>query len=152
MKIYGLGERDRDANLEFCPISVHQFIEDLASCRAVLCNAGNQLVGEALYLEKPVFVLPEERNFEQEVNAHFLAREGTGTWCRVKEFSVERFNQFLNQLEEYRSRIDRNRLNGAQQTLQVIEKHLAAATAKVSVSDGHKKAKPRISLRPGSLL
>ena len=45
---------------------------------AVVSTAGNQLVGEALYLGKPVLVMPERVNFEQAINAHYLEQSGAG--------------------------------------------------------------------------
>lgn len=78
VRMYGLGAQPRRGNLVFRDIDEHRFLEDLATCDAMISTAGNQLVGEALYLAKPVLVLPEARNFEQYINAHFLARSGAG--------------------------------------------------------------------------
>ena len=34
------------------------FVADLATARAVVCNGGLSLIGEALYLGKPIFSVP----------------------------------------------------------------------------------------------
>lgn len=125
VRIYGLGTRPSAGNLQFRNISENQFLDDLRTCRALISNAGNQLVGEALYLGKPVFVFPEERNFEQEINARFLASSGGGDWCHTEQLSGKRLADFVSRLDDFSCRIPRQRLNGNNATLQVIETCLA---------------------------
>ena len=57
--VYGTNRRGWQGPLNFLPHSNLPFLEDLAGCRAVVSTAGNQLMGEAIYLGKPVLVLPE---------------------------------------------------------------------------------------------
>ena len=78
VKVYGLGERESIGQL-FSPIDELQFVEDLANCRAVISAAGNQLIGEALHLGKPMFVLPEGSHGEQSINGFFLRTMGVAT-------------------------------------------------------------------------
>jgi uncharacterized protein (TIGR00661 family) len=76
VRVYGLGRRPADGNLRYFEVDEHGFLQDLITCDAVISNVGNQLVGEALYLKKPMLALPESGNFEQAINGHsFLARE-----------------------------------------------------------------------------
>lgn len=60
------GER---GNITLCKIGRKPFIEDLASSRGVICNAGFSLVSEALQLGKKVLVKPLTGQVEQESNA-----------------------------------------------------------------------------------
>ncbi len=124
VRVYGLGNRPRLGNLVFQPISEQRFLEDLASSSALISTAGNQLVGEALFLGKPVLAFPEARNFEQYINAHFLARSGAGTWMEMEKVDPSHVTGFLNQLENYRSRIQRSRMNGLPATLDVLRDYL----------------------------
>ena len=39
-----------------------RFVDDLAGSAAMIGAAGNQLIGESLYLGKPLFVMPERRH------------------------------------------------------------------------------------------
>lgn len=128
VRIYGLGLQRRQRNLRFREISESGFLEDLRSCRALISNAGNQLVGEALFLRKPVFVFPEQGNFEQEINARYLALSGGGDWCQMLEFTPSRLAQFEGSLDQYVCQIPRTRLNGNNATLQVIESLLPNST------------------------
>lgn len=54
------------------------FLEDLAQCRGVICTAGFNLISEALFLNKPLFVTPNRGFFEQTLNALYLERDGWG--------------------------------------------------------------------------
>ncbi|MFO0423822.1 MAG: glycosyltransferase family protein, partial [Planctomycetia bacterium] len=68
VKVYGLGHREHVGNISFHAIDERRFIEDLASCRCMVSAAGNQLIGEALHLGKPMLVLPERAHAEQLMN------------------------------------------------------------------------------------
>lgn len=128
--IYGLGEQAQDANLQYCPISAEKFIEDLASCAALVSTAGNQLLGEALFLGKPALVMPEEGNREQEINGWFLDSTGAGQSIPMPEFSSNHLNHFLENLEIYRNNISHFRINGNTATLNAIRAYLPAGKAR----------------------
>ena len=127
VRVYGLGRRLRWRNLRFRPIDVSRFAEDVASSRALVTTAGNQLVGEALYLGKPVLALPEEGNREQEINAHFLRRSGAGEAVGIHALSAGAVRRFLDDAENLRPRIDRRRLCGNSAALEVVNRHLSRA-------------------------
>lgn len=96
--IYGLGiQPDRD-HLKFFPVSNQSFLADLGSCRALITTAGNQLIGEALHLGKPVFGLPEKGNWEQQLNAWFLESSGQGTTLRSGESVEDALQRFLQDI------------------------------------------------------
>src|SRR4029079_9685598 len=81
-RIYGMRpggtEAASDGALSFLPFSEAGFIADLANCRAVIAGGGFTLMGEAVYLHKPMLALPLEGQFEQALNARYLEREGFG--------------------------------------------------------------------------
>lgn len=122
--IYGLGEKEQDGNLLYRPISIDGFLHDLATCHALICNAGNQLVGEAIYLKKPVLAMPEALNFEQYINAHYLQASGAGDWCRTDDFSPEVLQRFLDRAEDFRGNSYPERVNGNTVILDALRKHL----------------------------
>ncbi|OJY31608.1 MAG: teichoic acid biosynthesis protein [Myxococcales bacterium 68-20] len=81
-RIYGM-RRDLkgevvDGNLRFQPFSEDKFIDDLASSRGVIAGGGFTLMGEAVYLHKPMLAIPLARQFEQVLNARYLELEGYG--------------------------------------------------------------------------
>ncbi len=74
----GLTEEAVEGNLRFRPFSERGFIDDLASCRAVIAGGGFTLMGEAVYLHKPMLAVPLGMQFEQVLNARWLERLGYG--------------------------------------------------------------------------
>jgi uncharacterized protein (TIGR00661 family) len=102
--IYGTPYRGRVDNLEFRPPSNSGFIRDLASCRAVLSTAGNQLISEAIHFRKPVMALPENV-FEQQLNARMVERMGIGARGRLASLTVGDVEDFLVGCDGYRARM-----------------------------------------------
>lgn len=102
IKIYGIGEREPVGLVTFHAVNPQAFARDLAGSRAIVCAAGNQLLGESLYLGKPVFAMPEAAHHEQQINSHFLKRMGCGDFVTLERFRAERFLHFLENLDEYR--------------------------------------------------
>jgi uncharacterized protein (TIGR00661 family) len=77
----GATEEQREGNLRFRPFSEAGFIEDLATCRGVVAAGGFTLMGEAVYLRKPMLSVPLAGQFEQILNARYLEREGYGVFA-----------------------------------------------------------------------
>jgi uncharacterized protein (TIGR00661 family) len=135
VKVYGLGERPAQGRLSFHPIHEQQFVDDLAGCRAVVCAAGNQLLGEALYLGKPVLALPESQHHEQLINAHFLEQMRVGAWSPLENFTFDTLRGFLDRLPEHQSHAAElcGRLDGTHDALQVIQNVLHRTARAVPV-------------------
>ena len=60
----------------------------------LVATAGNQLVGETLFLGKPCFGMPEAGNFEQYINAHFLGQTGAGRWMGLEQVVPKALQEF----------------------------------------------------------
>lgn len=106
-RIYGmrrdLTEDQVEANLTFRPFSEEGFVEDLATARAVVAGGGFTLMGEAVYLGKPMLSVPLVGQFEQTINALYLEKLGYGAYERaVDEANLRRF---LGQAERHRERL-----------------------------------------------
>lgn len=94
--VYGLGYRKMVKNIIFKAFSQEEFTKDLASCTAVIGAAGNQLIGEAIYLGKPYFAIPEKDHHEQIVNAYNLKWMGRGTFMELEKLSAGTVKAFLD--------------------------------------------------------
>jgi uncharacterized protein (TIGR00661 family) len=127
VRVYGMGERPRQGRVSFHAIDERRFVNDLANCAALVSAAGNQLLGESLFLGKPVFAIPEEMHHEQQINACFLAQMGAGNWMTLESFSGAPLAKFLSQLDEYRVNTAAlcGRLNGTPDALAAIRETLA---------------------------
>ncbi|MBL8892152.1 MAG: hypothetical protein JNL67_19410 [Planctomycetaceae bacterium] len=119
--IYGQDRQGRDENLVYKPISSREFIRDLASCRCLISTAGNQLIGEALAVGKPVLAIPERGNFEQQINGHFLHDSGLGRCLSPAKATRYQFECFLDDLPMFRERIDQQTRTGNHEVLQQIQ-------------------------------
>lgn len=128
VRIYGLGQRPDQGNLRFFAVNEQGFLDDLTSCKSLVSNAGNQLVGEALYLKKPVIAMPEVNNFEQQINGYFLKASGGGESVSSDAFDARTLRRFLDARNEYLSRIDATRMDGIPAVLDTIQRHLPLVT------------------------
>ncbi len=126
VRVYGLGSRPSEGPLRFFPVSETTFVDDLAQCRALVGAAGNQSLGEALYLGKPVLALPEEDHHEQMINAHFLQSMNAGRWTNIESFEERHFFDFLEGVEDQRGSIATHRpfLDGTPAAVREICRHL----------------------------
>lgn len=124
VKIYGVGKQPRRGNLTFCEIDMKRFVDDLASSRALISTAGNQLVGEALFLDKPVLAMPEPNNYEQYINGHFLAQTGAGISVEMEQLTVKTVTDFLERFTDEWPMINRVRLHGNPTAVRLINRYL----------------------------
>jgi uncharacterized protein (TIGR00661 family) len=101
VRVYGLGRRDPVGGVSFHDVDERRFIADLAGCRGVVAAAGNQLIGEAIHLGKPLLVLPERAHAEQTINAHFLTAEGCGEFVPLERVDTAAVRGFLDRRETF---------------------------------------------------
>lgn len=120
-RIYGHHRAQIDGNLEFKEIENHSFCRDLAHCRGLISNAGNQLVGEALAFGKPVLAMPEPGNFEQQLNGHFLNQLGGGLAVSSRKLDADVLARFVSSLPGLREQIDRESVVGNDSILGEIQ-------------------------------
>jgi uncharacterized protein (TIGR00661 family) len=84
-RIYGmrrdLKEEQVEGNLRYRPFSEKGFIDDLASARGVIAGGGFTLMGEAVYLKKPMLSVPVGGQIEQIINGKYLERDGYGRYA-----------------------------------------------------------------------
>lgn len=101
--VYGLGRDEKRYNCTIKTFREQEFVDDLASCKAVVANGGMSLLGEAVYLQKPVYSVPIRNHFEQILNARYIAGLGYGM---VSEwFEPVSFNEFLRLSPRFASRL-----------------------------------------------
>ncbi|CAN0558415.1 unnamed protein product [Laminaria digitata] len=102
-RVYGL-KRDlseplQDDNVTHCPFSEAGFIEDLATAKAVIAGGGFTLMGEAVFLGKPMLSVPLVGQFEQALNANYLQALGYGQ--RAPAVTADGIESFLAQSQRY---------------------------------------------------
>jgi uncharacterized protein (TIGR00661 family) len=128
-RIYGyrrdIKSESVEGNLHFKPFSEAGFIEDLASAAGVVASAGFTLMGEAVYLHKPMLALPIQGQFEQMLNARYLEKEGYG--LGADRLTSEKLALFIERLPDFGDRLGRYQQDGNNDLLASLEKTLHAA-------------------------
>jgi uncharacterized protein (TIGR00661 family) len=119
--LYGTGRRGCDGLLSFRAPSNEGFLDDLAGCRAVFSTAGNQLVGEALWLGKPMLVTPEN-TVEQRLNAASVERLRIGRQVRHEEVDSAAIASFLSAVDGYRETMRPAVRDGRAEALVAVER------------------------------
>jgi uncharacterized protein (TIGR00661 family) len=108
--VYGLRRNAVEGNCVIKDFSEEGFVEDLAQARAVVTNGGLSLIGEALYLGKPVYSVPVQHQFEQLMNARYLEGLGYGLSADVVDPDVLRL--FLTENVKYAERVRKHAQDG----------------------------------------
>lgn len=103
--VYGFpAGRSVPDHIELRAPSREGFLEDLRASRAVIATAGFTLMTECLHLGKPLYALPLEGQFEQELNALWLERMGCGWDGRAR--GLAGLGPFLESTERFRGALD----------------------------------------------
>lgn len=95
------------------------FLDDLASCRAIIGTAGFSLIADAIFLKKPYFAVPLRKQFEQTMNALFLADSGLGAYSESP--TVGELRQFIADLPRYTERLEAQRFDPTEQEKALCE-------------------------------
>ncbi|MCC6215386.1 MAG: teichoic acid biosynthesis protein [Polyangiaceae bacterium] len=108
-RVYGMGREGSEGNVTLCAFSERGFVDDLRTARAVISGGGFTLMSEAVTLHVPMLSVPIERQYEQELNARYLAHLGYGAWAQTLDLDtvsafLERTDDYAHALEKYQRR------------------------------------------------
>jgi len=129
IRVYGAPRTGVDGHIDYRPVANLPFIEDLATCRAVMATAGNQLLGEIRYFGKPVLAMPQDC-LEQRINAHQVEKMGQGAHVPRGRLTAERLREFIDREPDYARRIVRQTRDGAAEALDAFDTFIAQLTGK----------------------
>lgn len=121
----GITEDKQDGNVTHRPFSESGFIEDLATARAVIAGGGFTLMGEAVYLGKPMLSVPLVGQFEQILNANYLAKLGYGE--RAREITREGVQSFLASADRYAENLSTFQHDHNQGLFEQLDRSMAEA-------------------------
>ncbi|MGD0675279.1 MAG: MJ1255/VC2487 family glycosyltransferase [Polyangiaceae bacterium] len=108
--VYGLRRSARRGNCTIKEFSETGFVEDLATAAAVVCNGGLSLIGEGLYLGKPILSIPVRAQYEQVLNARYLEQLGYG--LESPRIDADLLRVFLAEAPKYAARVAKHRQDG----------------------------------------
>ena len=120
-------------NLVFHQIDDRLFLEKMASCRGLLSTAGFESICEAMYLGKPVMMVPVAGQYEQACNALDAVNSGAG--ISNHEFDFHYFHSYLNS-NEY---IPTQMKSWAEMASTIFEKEIEKAKEELKVPESQKE-------------
>ncbi|OGJ20429.1 hypothetical protein A3K73_00255 [Candidatus Pacearchaeota archaeon RBG_13_36_9] len=106
--VYGKEEGGKDKNIVYKKFSKNGFIEDLAGCKAIIMTGGFSTISEAIYLKKPMLILPAKNQYEQKFNGITIEEMGIGKW--EETIDKEKVEKFLSNLPTYQKNLQK--MNG----------------------------------------
>ncbi len=77
-----------DENLTFYSLNDVRFLDLMSRCKALVCTAGFESVCEAMYLDKPVMMVPVAGHYEQYCNALDASKIGAGIYAETFDLSI----------------------------------------------------------------
>lgn len=80
-------------NLTFHQVNSEKFLRMMQECSGLICTAGFESVCEAMYLGKPIMMVPVPNHIEQQINAWDGQRAGAG--IADTEFNFSKFIDYL---------------------------------------------------------
>ncbi|HEU4382631.1 MAG TPA: MJ1255/VC2487 family glycosyltransferase [Anaeromyxobacteraceae bacterium] len=120
----GIQQEQVEGNLRFRPFAEKGFVDDLRTASGVLSNGGFTLMGEAVYLHKPMLSVPVRKQFEQVLNARYLDWLGYG--LAADEVTPAALARFMERLPDLGRALSGYRQDG--------NRHLFAKLAEVVVA------------------
>ncbi len=122
--VYGFDSEGRDGNLHFKKNSETGFLDDLSTCRYVVCGGSHTLISEALYYGKPVIAFPIQGAFEQFLNGWYLERLGYGRYFTGLSPQPEIIPAFEAGLDDFRRTIGQKNFCGNPEIFALVEQFL----------------------------
>lgn len=92
--VYGSGREGEAGNVRLQAFSEIGFIDHLRTARAVVAGGGFSLMSECVHLGIPLYSVPVAGQYEQELNARYLAALSYGAWSPT--FDHERIADWLS--------------------------------------------------------
>jgi uncharacterized protein (TIGR00661 family) len=128
--IYGFDKHQVRGNLIFKQFNDKEFYQDIAHAKAVITNGGFTVLSEALFLQKPIFSLPIQNQFEQVMNAKFIQQLGAGEYH--KKMDLRNLVTFFQKLKQYQKNLQSYNPGNQQETLDRIEQEIQQLTSRAT--------------------
>jgi uncharacterized protein (TIGR00661 family) len=122
--VYGFNEERTEGNLIFKKNSEAGFLDDLSSCRYVVCGGSHTLTSEALYYGKPLISFPIKNAFEQFLNAFYIDRLGYGRYFTGFHPRPEIIPAFEADLDRCRGNIQAGNFCGNQEIFALVDQFI----------------------------
>ncbi len=98
-----------DENLIFYSLNDYKFLDLMSRCKGLVSTAGFESVCEAMYLDKPVMMVPVSGHYEQYCNALDASKIGAGIYA--ESFDLSKLNDCLLIYDRQKNNSYRNWVN-----------------------------------------
>jgi len=137
-RIYGMRRDIKedvvDGPLTYRPFGEQAFIDDLRTSKAVIANGGFTLMGECVYLHKPLLCIPVGGQFEQVLNARYLEELGFGLY--IPELKADLLKRFLLQIPFFAEKLSAYSQDGNKLLLGKVDELLEQVAAGRGLAPG----------------
>lgn len=104
--VFGYDQTEgQDGNVVFMRKSEEGFLQLLEGCSYVIQGGGHTLMGEALYLGKPILTVPLRAMVEQRFNALYIQRLGYGMQADMRTLTPDLLRRFEANIPVYKAAI-----------------------------------------------
>jgi uncharacterized protein (TIGR00661 family) len=138
VRVQHKGELKLHENLVFYSLNDNKFLDLMSRCKGLVCTAGFESVCEAMYLDKPVMMVPVKGHYEQYCNARDASRIGAGIFA--EEFDISKMEECFLFYDKTKNETYRAWVNGFEaQFMKCIETLIREAErqrARESESEG----------------
>jgi len=128
-RIYGLRRNlqapVREGKLTYLPFSEQGFVDDLRTARGVVASGGFTLMGEAVYLRRPMLAEPVGKQFEQILNARYL--ESLGYGMSAEEITEQQLGEFLERIPDFERNLAGYSQDGNREVMNALDEALEAS-------------------------
>ncbi len=94
-------------NVVLLPPNRTAFVHELKKCFGIITNSGFSTISESLYLNKKIWSIPIENQFEQKFNAKKISKKG---YFVTKKLSKQNFTKWINHTQPKKNNVQ-NSLN-----------------------------------------
>lgn len=91
--IFGYNVDLKYKNLIFKPTSRVGFLKDITSSKGIITQGGFSLISEAAQINKPIFAVPQTKQFEQYISAYRMSKIGLGHFAET--LNTKDLNKFI---------------------------------------------------------
>lgn len=123
-KAYVFGYADENSvsgNVHFRKKSEEEFLDLLAGASYVIQGGSHTLMGEALYMGKPILSIPIEAMVEQRFNAFYLEKLAYGRKARMIDLKPALLQRFEEDLPRFRANINKGDFLGNKTVFDLVD-------------------------------
>lgn len=89
-------KKQKKGNITLHPIDEINFLKKMGACAGVITAAGFTTPAEAIYLKRPIMVIPMKAQIEQKCNAHVLKKMGVTVIDEFSEKKIAKIKKWIN--------------------------------------------------------